>query len=237
VTKLLEFKLSPRSAAEHPLKIDGTSEGFCRERQQLIHIHLKPSNIPKMISSIPSLRLRKDIWTHFPVCLIKMPYDTDGRDRYAIQWHQKNLTEWSQGIPQYPTITQLRLLRALKSCDKWNLETPKNPADLCVIAMNFSEEPKQFETLPDIYSSAPTPTKIDDLKKFFPVCWKVRQNAYHLEFHNTQVRALAEKHGVPEVEIERLTRQGLVRCLGDPKWELKMSAKMHSREIGVVSRC
>jgi hypothetical protein len=193
--------------------------------------------LSSITNNIPSLRLRKDIWTHFPVCLIKIPYDKDGRDRYAIQWHQKNLTEWSQGIPQYQTITQLRLLRALKSCDKWRLETPKTPADLCVIAMNFSEEPKQFEALPDIYAPGPyTIRKIDDLKDFFPVCWKVRQNRWHLEFHNTWLRALAEKHGVPEAEIEHLTRQGLARCLNTNGWVFEPVTKTSSRSLGVVSR-
>ncbi len=192
--------------------------------------------LSSITNNIPSLRLRKDIWTHFPVCLIKMPYDTDGRDRYAIQWHQKNLTEWSQGIPQYQTITQLRLLRALKSCEKWRLETPQTPADLCVIAMNYSDEPRVVDALPNIYGSIPARIhKIDELKTYFPVCWKVRQNRWHLEFHNTHVRALAEKHGVPETAIEQLTRQGLVRCLREG-WSFERSAKVTSRDIGVVSR-
>jgi hypothetical protein len=165
-----------------------------------------------MFDSIPSLRLRKDIWTHFPVCLIKLP-TTDGRDRYAVQWHQKNLDTWCQKIPQYEELVRFRLLKALAMSDRWSLEVPKTHGDLCVIAMNFSEEPRNFHTLPDMYAETVDIQKVDDIKNYFPICWKSRKNAHTLEFHNTFVKALAQKHGVDELDIRRTTLERLMPIL------------------------
>jgi hypothetical protein len=193
--------------------------------------------LSSITNNIPSLRLRKDIWTHFPVCLIKLPTE-DGRDRYAVQWHQKNLTEWSQGIPHYPLITQHRLLSALKQSDKWSLENPKTPADLCVIAMKFSESPKPLAYVPNLFAHPSVIgdiKDIEDLKHYFPVCWKSSHNRYVLEFHNTWVRAIAEKENLTEFEVHTLTLQKLKVAL-TCHWNLQPTSKQNSQEICVITR-
>lgn len=188
------------------------------------------------VSCIPSLRLRKDIWTHFPVCLVKLPVATDGRDRYAIQWHQKNLTEWSQGIPQYPVITQVRLLKALKACEKWTIEKPAAPGDLCVIAMNVDRTPKSdvsSSELPLLFEAPERVSAIETLRTYLPVCWKSKHNRYTLEFHNTLVRALSLKHCITEPEVKALTVQKLQYMLA-PSWEIQRTHKVLGNEICTV---
>ncbi len=189
-----------------------------------------------ILDTIPSLRLRKDIWTHFPVCLIKLPYRADGRDRYAIQWHQKNLDMWCQKIPQYQNIVRLRLLHALAAAkDRWQVETPQAPGDLCVIAMNFSEEPKSFAVLPDLLNTNEISLKsVDDIKIHFPICWKSSNNRYTLQFHNSFVRALANKHGLDEFVIRQMTLQRLMPALKSAGWAIIPPVKTNTCEICTI---
>lgn len=193
--------------------------------------------IQSILSTVPSLRLRKDIWTQFPVCLIKLPYSNDGRDRYAVQWHQKNLDMWCQNIPQYESIVRVRLMNALVSSDRWKVETPKQLGDLCVIAMNYSEEPRQFHTLPDIYAHCMDIKTIDDIKTYFPVCWKSRKNRHTLEFHNTFVKALAAKHNVDELEIRKTTMERLMPALKNAGWNIELPTKVTTSEICTICKC
>jgi hypothetical protein len=161
-------------------------------------------------SKIPTLKLRKDIWAHFPVCLLKHP-DTDGRDRYSVQWHRQKLQEWSQGIPMYESVAKVRLLKALRDCDKWSVESAAQPQDICVIAMNFSNEPKVHPVLPAIFAPDPPIHTLEDLKDFFPVCWKQTKNAVSIEFHNTLVRALSERFKMPEPQLRAMVQDKLVK--------------------------
>ncbi len=160
------------------------------------------------LANLPKLKLRKDIWSHFPVCLLKHP-DTDGRDRYSIQWHRHHLQEWSQGIPLYESVVKVRLLKALRESDKWTVMPPQNPQDICVIAMNFSTEPKSHSQLPAIFAPSPRIHTIEDLKDFFPVCWKSTKNGYSIEFHNTLVKALSERFKIVEPEMRVLVQEKL----------------------------
>ena len=179
----------------------------------------------------PSLRLRKDIWTQFPVCLIKMPLAVDSRDRYAVQWHHKNLETWCQKIPSYDNLVKMRLLKALAESDRWSLEPPKTRADLCIIAMTFSEEPRHFHTLPNLHAPHIEINSIDDIKTYFPICWKSRKNVHTLEFHNTFVRALADKNGVAELDIRQQTLVRLIPALKSAGWIVESPAKLTSTEI------
>ncbi len=190
--------------------------------------------LQSILETVPSLRLRKDIWTQFPVCLIKLPYAPDGRDRYAIQWHKTNLDAWCQKIPQYEAIVRVRLLHALASSDRWTVETPKQVGDLCVIAMNVTE-PREYHTLPNIREAPDEITHIDDIKTYFPVCWKSRKNRHTLEFHNTFVRAMATKDGMDELEIRRLTLENLLPALKKAGWSIDMPVKT-SAEICTIHR-
>lgn len=160
-------------------------------------------------SNIPNLKLRKDIWSHFPVCLIKH-LDTDGRDRYSIQWHRQKLQEWSQGIPMYESVAKVRLLQALRDCNKWSVEPSNQHHVICVIAMNFSNETKVHSVLPAIFAPSPPIHCIEDLKDFFPVCWKQTKNGLSLEFHNTLVRALSERFKMPEPQLRDMVQEKLM---------------------------
>jgi hypothetical protein len=143
---------------------------------------------------------------------------------------------WCQNIPQYEIIVRMRLMNALVSSDRWKVETPKQSGDLCVIAMNFSEEPKQFHTLPDIYAPSINIKTIDDVKTYFPVCWKSRKNRHTLEFHNTFVKALATKHSVDELEIRRVTMNRLMNALRQDGWNVELPAKVTTSEICTVNK-
>lgn len=189
-------------------------------------------------SSVPSLRLRKDIWTHFPVCLVKTP-TTDGRDRYSVQWHKKNLAEWSQNIPGYENVAKFRLMQALVSSDRWTVERPVQSDDICVIAMNFSAESvtEKAKDLPNL-TTDPTIEFIDDLKNYFPIVWKKsshvgRTGKFVLEFHNTQVRALAQKLGVDEADVRRDVLLKMIPIL-EAKWRVIMTSKPVGSEICTV---
>lgn len=186
-------------------------------------------------NKLPSLKLRKDIWTHFPVCLVKQP-DNDGRDRYAIQWHKKNLEEWSQNIPAYQTVTKLRLIQSLMQSQRWTVETPQNPTDICVIAMNFAEN-QEFQTsnLPDVFAPSPVIEKLEDLRKYFPVCWKERHNGtVELEFHNTLIRSLAQMHSMSEMELRKVVVSKLTQ-VAENRWEIEFPHERSSHICRLLS--
>jgi hypothetical protein len=178
--------------------------------------------------NVPQLKLRKDIWTHFPVCLIKMPY-TDGRDRYAVQWHQKNLSEWSQGIAIYPIVTRLRLMKALNECNKWSVEPSSNCDDICILAMNFTENMDYSDTpTPDLFGPMPsTIQSMEDLRNVLPICWKHKQNRYYVEYHNTQIRALALKNSMSEIQVRQIVKDKLQSLASSmPSWTVHPGTKM-----------
>jgi len=186
-----------------------------------------PTVLAPILDTVPSLRLRKDIWTHFPVCLIKLPTNPeDHRDRYAIQWHQDNLDKWCQQIPNYQHIAHIRLMKALVSAtDRWTVEAPRRPGDLCIIAMCFSEEAPTYETLPNLRAERMDLEVINDVKTYFPICWKTRKNQHILEFHNMHVRALAKKYSADELEIREITLSRLFPALKASGWTIAMPTK------------
>jgi hypothetical protein len=91
---------------------------------------------------IPSLKLRKQIWTAFPVALTAIP-SQDETQRYAVRWHENNLrawraeraTSWAEHY-NYKEFCKARLLYALAAHPKqYRIELPQSDADICVIAM------------------------------------------------------------------------------------------------------
>ncbi len=169
------------------------------------------------MNSVPTLKLRKDIWTHFPVCLNKVSIPSaDNRDRYFIQWDNKKLKEWSQNIPFYATVTEERLLKALRQCTRWSVEPARNSNEICVIAMTIPEQPKVHTILPAIYAPDPRIQSIEDLIQFFPVCWRSnpRKGYTSLSFHMTLLRALSQRYNVPESELQSMLKQKIVAECG-----------------------
>ncbi len=191
------------------------------------------------ISKIPTLKLRKDIWTHFPVCLVKLPEpQEDGRDRYAVQWHQKNLEEWSQNIPAYQTVAKFRLLQSLYQSPKWSVESSKNPTDICLIAMQIPDNSElQTSTsrpLPDIFATDPQIQTLEDLRKYFPICWKSKTNgSVTLEFHCTQLRALAAAHSMSESNLRKHVQTRLTQILKN-RWSIELPHERSNQICSVI---
>ena len=94
---------------------------------------------------IPDLKLRKGIWENFPVALVFLN-DTNGVDRYGVEWHNKNFKEWQKTHPKskkekdnYKHWTKVRLYTSLKQYPKqYKILPPRNPKQLFVLEMVFN---------------------------------------------------------------------------------------------------
>ena len=92
--------------------------------------------------SAPSLRLRKNIWENFPVSLVPLN-EGDGTDRYAIVWHQRNLTQWREEKSEsyvewmdYQWFCLIRLMHALNlNANRYIVEEARDDEQICIIAM------------------------------------------------------------------------------------------------------
>jgi hypothetical protein len=92
----------------------------------------------------PELRLRRDIWEHFPVTVTPLGAGADGAERHAITWHRKNFEEWRNTRTEdfdeamdYYEITLYRLHKCLEASKFWTVEEPRAAAEIAVIRMNF----------------------------------------------------------------------------------------------------
>ena len=101
---------------------------------------------------IPTLNLRKDIWTHFPVVCVPLGKNADGAELHAIQWHNKNLAAWREErttdffeAMDYKEITEYRLMKALQHSTKWVVESAKTAEQICVIRMTFVVEDEHHD--------------------------------------------------------------------------------------------
>lgn len=173
--------------------------------------------------SLPTLKLRKDIWTHFPVIVNKLDsLNEDKRERYSILWHKTQLEEWSQGIPFYSCYVKERLLKALNACDRWTVEDVDANSDvLCVIAMKIPETKPVVNFLPAIYAPNPIIHTVEDLHKYFPVCWNSKRSRrfISLEFHVTNLTALSKRYNVSESEL-RVQIQERVKEECEKRWKI-----------------
>jgi hypothetical protein len=93
----------------------------------------------------PELRLRKDIWTEFPVTVTPLGAGPDGAERHAITWHRKNFEEWRNTrtmdfdeAMDYFEITLYRLHKCLAASKFWTVEPARSAAEIAVIRMNFA---------------------------------------------------------------------------------------------------
>jgi hypothetical protein len=183
-----------------------------------------PTKALKMNSfSLPTLKLRKDIWTHFPVIVDKVTApNQDNRERYSILWHKTHLEEWGQGIPFYACHVKERLMKALKACDRWTVEDVDANSDaLCVIAMKIPETKPVVDFLPAIYAPNPIIHTVEDLHKYFPVCWNSKRSRrfISLEFHVTNLTALSKRFNIPESEL-RVQIQERVKEECEKRWKV-----------------
>jgi hypothetical protein len=93
--------------------------------------------------AVPVLKLRKDIWAHFPVNVDSMGRGANGADRHCIEWHNMKLRDMAK--QQGKTVEQLKatlfpqMFAALSASPAWTVEMPE-PGSKCVavIAMKFA---------------------------------------------------------------------------------------------------
>jgi hypothetical protein len=91
---------------------------------------------------VPDLRLRKDIWAHFPVNVDSLGRGTNGVDRHCIEWHNLKIRQIAQAEGKTPDQVKKellpRLIGALSASRAWTVEAPE-PGSKCiaVIAMRF----------------------------------------------------------------------------------------------------
>lgn len=92
---------------------------------------------------LPDLRLRKDIWAHFPVNVDSMGRGANGADRHCIEWHNQKVRQIAQAEGKTPDQVKKellpRLVGALSASRAWVVEAPE-PGSKCVavIAMRFA---------------------------------------------------------------------------------------------------
>ena len=121
----------------------------------------------------PELRLRKDIWTEFPVTVVPLGRSADGAERHAISWHRTNFEEWRNTraadyyeAMDYAGITEHRLMKCLNASKYWAVEDPIADGMICVIRMNFVPR----EEAPAAAAAAAAPveaTESDDEEEAF----------------------------------------------------------------------
>ncbi len=93
--------------------------------------------------ALPDLRLRKDIWAHFPVNVDSMGRGANGSDRHCVEWHNLKVRQIAQAEGKSPDQVKKellpRLIGALSASRAWTVEAPE-PGSKCVavIAMRFA---------------------------------------------------------------------------------------------------
>ena len=90
----------------------------------------------------PVLRLRKDIWTHFPVNVDPMGKGENGAERHCVEWHNGKVRQLAKEAGKSDTAMKAtllpHLLHALSKSNAWTVEAPP-PGSKCaaIIAMRF----------------------------------------------------------------------------------------------------
>lgn len=90
----------------------------------------------------PVLKLRKDIWAHFPVNVDSMGRGVNGADRHCVEWHNGKVRQMAReaGKSDAEMRAELlpKLLHALTKSTAWTVEAPP-PGSKCVavLAMKF----------------------------------------------------------------------------------------------------
>lgn len=137
----------------------------------------------------PDLRLRKFIWENFPVILEDISTG-NGKEKYAIKWHRKNLEEWRstrtssfEEAMEYQLFSELRLIHSLrKHSDIYRLHEPRTKDEIVVIEVVGHARPAAAARAPSpprrgaasaAAAALPVLRKLNDITTFFPgvVVW------------------------------------------------------------------
>ena len=181
--------------------------------------------------TMPNLTLRKGIWENFPVTLVPLDDNNDGTERYAVEWHKKNLREWRESRSasydewmEYQAFAEFRLIHALRAhSHKYTIEPPRNKDQILVLAMVHSG-PREAAAGPG--SVAPRATaaagprvpvlrKLNDIKEHFPVVWHPVTGApgkstYAIELFGKKIREMSTAVGH---DVTREIKENLLRAL------------------------
>ena len=189
------------------------------------------------VSSVfPSLNLRKDIWTHYPVNLVPLGKGEDGAERHAIVWHRKRLQDWRANYPKqyanwlsYETWTKFRLFHSLRNSTHWIVEEPKEESHLCIIKMLFDNQAPKPVLLP-INEALPNLTSLNDIKDYFPVVWhkKSEQQVYSIELYSKKLKDAKALFGYDLTEICK--HRLLASLKASTAWKVTQSAE-HGAEF------
>jgi len=153
--------------------------------------------------SVPDLTKRKGIWENFPVILDRIA-DYRGKERYALVWHKKNLSEWREhrGAPsaaaavfmEYESYVEYILFHSLNQYTHlYKVLPPANNNQIAILEMVKSPSPRHDDRLPVL-------RKLNDIKEHFPVVWhavdgRAGKSTYALELHGKKVRDLSTTAG------------------------------------------
>ena len=117
----------------------------------------------------PDLRLRKDIWTHFPVTVVPLGRSSDGAERHSVQWHRERLLTGRDDFDfdEYVNTVERRLFKALEASSKWDV-LPKETyglieltretrtcgaltaaSEVCILRMIFTEAAPVHAPVPE----------------------------------------------------------------------------------------
>lgn len=153
---------------------------------------------------VKTLKLRKDIWSKFPVIVVPLGRGTDGAERHGIVWHRKKLTSLRATLPSeawqsYESIQQANLIESLRVGKRWTVEASVHPEHICVIRMKFPSvtPPAANYEMPSVRS--PVLTRLSDIKLHFPVVWhdvslpNATKKTYGLELHHTTLHRLSKE--------------------------------------------
>lgn len=97
-------------------------------------------------TNVVALKLRKDIWTHFPVNLDSMGRGNNSHDRYGVEWHNMKVRQIADAKGMTPEQVKKdifpRLMASLLAASAWSVEEPlPGSRFIAVIAMKFAEAP------------------------------------------------------------------------------------------------
>jgi hypothetical protein len=118
------------------------------------------NNKPKVLEygwdfEFPELRLRKDIWEHFPVTVNPLGRGSDGAERHAIVWHRKNYEEWRNTrtvdydeAMDYEEITLFRLFKCITVSKYWTVEDATADGQIAILRMNYVPKEEVAEEEP-----------------------------------------------------------------------------------------
>ena len=154
--------------------------------------------------SLKTQKLRKDIWSKFPVIVVPLGRGTDGAERHGIVWHRKKLAALRSELSlenwqQHETHQHAILMETLQSSKRWTVEVSPHPEHICVIRMKFPSVTPPAANYESPAIRSPVLTRLSDIKLHFPVVWheiavpNATKKTYSLELHHVTIQRLSKE--------------------------------------------